>query len=66
MKFSDVMEVIILNGFSRIPVIGSGIDDVVGIAYAKDLMRAERDGKGRADKARAEDEDGTVRHGARS
>jgi putative hemolysin len=45
-RVSDVMEVIILNGFSRIPVIGSGIDDVVGLAYAKDLMRAERDGTG--------------------
>ena len=45
-QISDVMEVVILNGFSRIPVIGEGIDDVVGIAYAKDLMRAERDGNG--------------------
>lgn len=45
-RVSDVMEVIILNGFSRIPVIGTGIDDVVGLAYAKDLMRAERDGTG--------------------
>ena len=31
-------------GFSRIPVYGQGIDDIVGIAYVKDLMRAERDG----------------------
>ena len=45
-RVSDVMEVVILNGFSRIPVIGSGIDDVVGLAYAKDLMRSERDGTG--------------------
>jgi len=45
-RVSDVMEVVILNGLSRIPVIGSGIDDIVGIAYAKDLMRAERDGTG--------------------
>ncbi len=45
-RVSDVMEVIILNGFSRIPVIGNGIDDVVGLAYAKDLMRSERDGTG--------------------
>ncbi len=45
-QISDVMEVVILNGYSRIPVTGSGIDDVVGIAYAKDLMRAERDGNG--------------------
>ncbi len=43
---SDVMEVVILNGFSRIPVTGEGIDDIVGVAYAKDLMRAERDGNG--------------------
>ena len=45
-RVSDVMEVIILNGFSRIPVINDSIDDVVGLAYAKDLMRAERDGIG--------------------
>jgi CBS domain containing-hemolysin-like protein len=38
------MEVVILNGYSRIPVSGEGIDDVVGLLYAKDLMRAERDG----------------------
>ncbi|WP_436792647.1 hemolysin family protein [Actinospongicola halichondriae] len=45
-EISDVMEVVILNGYSRIPVIGESIDDIVGIAYAKDLMRAERDGNG--------------------
>jgi CBS domain containing-hemolysin-like protein len=27
------------SGFSRIPVIGEGFDDVVGIAYLKDLVR---------------------------
>ncbi len=47
-RVSDVMEVVILNGYSRVPVTGVGIDDVVGIAYAKDLMRAERDGRGAA------------------
>ncbi len=41
----DVMEVFLLNGYSRLPVCGDGIDDVVGLAYAKDLMGAERDGK---------------------
>ncbi len=40
----DAMEVVILNGYSRIPACGEGIDDVVGIVHAKDLMRAERDG----------------------
>ena len=44
----DVMEVVILNGFSRLPVTGDGIDDVIGVVYAKDLMRAERDGRAEA------------------
>jgi CBS domain containing-hemolysin-like protein len=43
-RVADVMEVVILNGYSRVPVSGEGIDDIVGIVYAKDLMRAERDG----------------------
>jgi putative hemolysin len=43
-RVGDVMEVAILNGFSRLPVSGEGIDDIVGVAFAKDLMRAERDG----------------------
>ncbi|HZA78613.1 MAG TPA: hemolysin family protein [Acidimicrobiales bacterium] len=43
-RVADVMEVVLLNGYSRLPVCGEGIDDVVGISYAKDLMRAERDG----------------------
>jgi CBS domain containing-hemolysin-like protein len=43
-RVGDVMEVAILNGYSRLPVTGEGIDDVVGIVFAKDLMRAERDG----------------------
>jgi CBS domain containing-hemolysin-like protein len=33
-------------GFSRIPVYGQGIDDIVGIAYLKDIMRAEREDRG--------------------
>lgn len=43
-RVADVMEVVLLNGYSRVPVCGEGIDDVVGVVYAKDLMRAERDG----------------------
>ncbi len=30
-------------GFSRIPVTGKNIDDIVGLAYVKDLIRAELD-----------------------
>jgi CBS domain containing-hemolysin-like protein len=47
-KVGDVMEMVILNGFSRVPVSGDGIDDVIGVVHAKDLMRAERDGKSTA------------------
>ena len=43
-RVADAMEVVILNGYSRIPTCGEGIDDIVGIVHAKDLMRAERDG----------------------
>jgi putative hemolysin len=45
-RVADVVEVAILNGFSRLPVTGASIDDVVGVAYLKDLVRAERDGHG--------------------
>jgi CBS domain containing-hemolysin-like protein len=44
-RIGDTTEVAILNGLSRLPVSGEGIDDIVGVAFAKDLMRAERDGK---------------------
>lgn len=45
-RIADVVEVAILNGYSRLPVTGTSIDDVVGVAYIKDLVRCERDGKG--------------------
>lgn len=43
----DTMEVVLLNGYSRIPVYDEekGVDDVVGLVYARDLMRVERDGR---------------------
>jgi len=31
-------------GYSRLPVYSQNVDDIVGIAYAKDLVRAEREG----------------------
>jgi CBS domain containing-hemolysin-like protein len=37
------VEIAILNGLSRFPVYRDNVDDIVGIVYAKDLMRAERD-----------------------
>ena len=43
---SEALDVAIEHGFSRLPVIGSSVDDVRGLVYAKDLMRAEREGRG--------------------
>jgi CBS domain containing-hemolysin-like protein len=41
----DALESALGAGYSRIPVEADGIDDIVGIAYTKDLVRAERVGK---------------------
>jgi putative hemolysin len=43
---NDAMEVVMAAGFSRIPVYDQGIDDIAGLLYAKDLMRAVRDKRG--------------------
>lgn len=42
-RVADVMEVVLLTGHSRLPVLGQDIDDIIGLVFAKDLMRAERD-----------------------
>lgn len=41
----DAVELSIKHGFSRIPVARDSKDDIAGILYAKDLMRAQREGK---------------------
>ena len=33
------------SGFSRLPVIGESADDIVGVAYLKDLVRRSQEGK---------------------
>ncbi len=44
---TEALDLAIDKGVSRLPVLGDGNeDDVVGLAYTKDLMRLERDGKG--------------------
>jgi putative hemolysin len=42
---NDVIEVAIASGFSRLPVYEQGIDDIVGVVFVKDLLKAEREGK---------------------
>ncbi|HLN17101.1 MAG TPA: hemolysin family protein [Acidimicrobiales bacterium] len=43
---SATLEAALTAGFSRLPVYEHNVDDVVGVAYTKDLVRAEHDGKG--------------------
>jgi CBS domain containing-hemolysin-like protein len=42
-----VLRLALKSGYSRIPVIGENIDDVVGVAFLKDLVRATSEGDGR-------------------
>jgi putative hemolysin len=44
---SQGLDLAIERGYSRLPVAGESEGDVAGIAYTKDLMRAERAGEGR-------------------
>jgi len=41
---ATAIELVIERGYSRLPVTGDDIDDIVGLVHAKDLMRAQRDG----------------------
>ena len=43
---TQALDLAIEQGFSRLPVEGVADDDVAGIAFTKDLMRAEREGAG--------------------
>ena len=44
---TQALDVAIEHGYSRLPVLGDGEDDdIIGLAYTKDLMRAEREGGG--------------------
>ncbi len=40
------LDIALEYGYSRLPVVNSEDDDVLGLAYTKDLMRTERDGGG--------------------
>ncbi|HEV3212479.1 MAG TPA: hemolysin family protein [Acidimicrobiales bacterium] len=46
---SSALERGLQAGFSRLPVLGEDIDDVVGIAFTKDLVQVERSGGGSRD-----------------
>ena len=44
-SLQQVLDIILRTGYSRIPVFGRDIDDVVGLAYAKDVLRSLHDGQ---------------------
>jgi putative hemolysin len=43
---TSALDLAIANGYSRLPVFGPADNDVLGLAYTKDLIRAEREGRG--------------------
>ncbi len=44
-EVSDVIDLAMRHGYSRIPVYDENIDNVIGVVFTKDLMRAEREGR---------------------
>ena len=45
LSVAEVLDEALAAGRSRVPVFGDGIDDVTGVAYVKDLVRASRSGR---------------------
>lgn len=43
---SEVIDLAEQHGFSRLPVCGNGVDDIIGVCLVKDLVRLERNGGG--------------------
>mgnify|MGYP001469113668 CR=1 FL=1 len=43
---SQALDVALREGYSRLPVVNGDGDDVLGLAFAKDMMRTEREGGG--------------------
>jgi CBS domain containing-hemolysin-like protein len=41
----DVQALVLLHGYSRIPVFSDDLDEVIGIVYAKDVLKALHQGK---------------------
>jgi len=46
LSVAAALEAALQAGYSRVPVYEENVDDVLGIGYTKDLIRAEHEGKG--------------------
>jgi CBS domain containing-hemolysin-like protein len=44
-SLEDVLQVILRSGYSRIPVYNGDLDDIQGLVYAKDVLRALNEGQ---------------------
>jgi CBS domain containing-hemolysin-like protein len=42
----DVMDIVVEHGYSRIPVYRESLDDIVGVIYAKDVLKSMHQGSG--------------------
>ena len=51
---AQALSLALRSGFSRIPVVGENTDDVIGIAYLKDIVSWENEHSGGADDMRVE------------
>jgi len=45
----DVADLMAVGGYSKIPVHGETIDDIAGVVFARDLLRARKNGEGGPD-----------------
>jgi CBS domain containing-hemolysin-like protein len=50
-RMQEVLDLILRHGYSRIPIYRENVDDIVGVAYAKDLLRHLHAGKAGTDLA---------------
>lgn len=42
---AEAIQTVLDRGYSRLPVVGEGIDDVVGVVHGRDLIRADQEGQ---------------------
>ena len=45
-EMNEILDLMLRHGYSRIPLYKENVDDIVGVAYAKDLLRHLHAGKG--------------------
>jgi len=49
----EALDVLLESGYSRLPVFDDRVDNIIGILYAKDLLKVWRDGNGSGDDIRS-------------